>query len=274
MRNSRKLRHAYGELEGANAAIEAQKAHIEEQAAGLAAVNATKDRLFSILAHDLRSPVATLRGALELGLQGKVGPDAFMALLPNLHRSVVGMQVILENLLHWSLAQVRGGTRGNAVSFPLEAIIEENVLLLSETARAKQIRLESRIPAGLHVFADRDQLSLVVRNLVSNSLKFTPSGGQVLLLAEEKEGFVQVGVQDNGVGMTAAQISSLFVGSGNASTRGTGGEKGTGLGLLLCKELVTANGGTIWAESTPGEGSLFQFLIPVATELPPLHEIR
>lgn len=274
MHNSRKLRQAYSNLEGANAAIEGQKARIEEQAAGLAAVNATKDRLFSILAHDLRSPVATLRGALELGLQGKVGPDAFMALLPNLHRSVVGMQVILENLLHWSLAQVRGGARGNAVPFPLESIIEENVLLLSETARAKQIHLESRILPGLHVMADRDQLSLVIRNLISNALKFTPAGGEIWLYAEKKEEFVQVSVQDSGVGMTEEQVSHLFRGGANTSTRGTGGEKGTGLGLLLCKELVTGNGGTIWAQSTPGEGSLFQFLVPVAPASLPLPETR
>jgi signal transduction histidine kinase len=144
----------------------------------------------------------------------------------------------------------------------VQKIADEQVHLFAEVGKAKNIQVQAEVSENLTVWADENHVRLVLRNLVNNALKFTPEGGRVKILAESGQNTVVISVQDNGVGMTAEQVGKLFRKNQSFTTYGTGGEKGTGLGLQLCQETVTKNGGEIWATSEQGKGSTFSFRIP------------
>jgi signal transduction histidine kinase len=179
---------------------------------------------------------------------------------------------LLENLLTWSRMQREGGMEYQPEQIELDTLIEETVELLGQTAADKEIELSSTIEDGLLVQADKHMLDTVVRNLTSNALKFTPRGGAVTLSARRKNStekgtsFVVVSVVDTGVGMSQADIDKLFRIDVNHSTLGTEKEQGSGLGLIICQEMVERNGGQIRVESAgvPGKGTMVEFTVPFA----------
>jgi signal transduction histidine kinase len=146
----------------------------------------------------------------------------------------------------------------------LESLVNENISLLYEVAKAKAIRITSQLTSNTLVWSDSNQIDIVVRNLISNALKFTPDNGMITITANEKEDQWEVSVRDTGVGMDKITIEKLFDKNNTITTYGTNNEKGTGLGLSLCKEMVEKNGGRIWVESTLRKGSTFYFTLPKA----------
>ena len=219
----------------------------------------TRDRLFSIIAHDLRGPIGNLIPMIEMVAGDYAKDEAMRAeLLSDMRKAAINTFDLLENLLNWARFQ------SNAIdvkpsNFNLAEVIHDIVELYSSSANLKSIRIDKKLDNTLTVHADIDSLKLVVRNLLYNSIKFTPRNGVITLSAYSQGTDVFVEIADNGVGMTPEVVANLFKTDFSHSTYGTNYEKGSGLGLMLCKEFVEKNGGTIHVESKLGEGSRFVF---------------
>jgi signal transduction histidine kinase len=245
-----------------NEEIAQQAEELQMQAQALAEVNEVKDRLFSIIAHDLRSPLAQLEGVLGLVQNQRLSAEELQFLLPRINQNVRYTTDLTNNLLHWAKSQLQGIVTDPEV-FDLHEIVQANIRLFEQVAQQKGLRLEAHITAPSLAYADRDMIALVLRNLISNALKFSRQGGVVSLQATPLVEAWQITIQDSGVGISLEQQTHLFslkVGS----TLGTAQEKGTGLGLHLCQTFVKQNGGYIGCKSTPGEGSEFYFTVPRA----------
>ncbi|GAB1444258.1 hypothetical protein MASR2M39_31080 [Ignavibacteriales bacterium] len=240
---------------------ELQKANEE-----LLRTNAEKDRFFSIIAHDLRSPIGTLIQTTEIlnDEDEELSEEETGKLLNNLGRSAKSAFKLLENLLEWS--KMKSGR----ISFepaPLQLInvVNDAVRLLHHQADLKQITLKNGVEADLRVVADKNMTSLVVRNLIANSIKFTPEGGNIGIFAVGLEDrFVKVSVKDTGIGMPRDIIENMFKIDSKVRRPGTNGEPSSGLGLLLCHEFVEKHNGKIWAESEENVGTVFHFTLPAA----------
>lgn len=236
---------------------------LKESESSLRKLNATKDKLFSIIAHDLRNPFFFMIGYSEV-LRKKVkelDADTIEKYAGIINSSAVKTFGLLENLLDWARMQ-QGNMPFNPSTIILKKLVEDLTNLLMENANNKKITLTCQIPDNLQVFADQNMLKTILRNLVSNGLKYTNHNGWIVIEAMEEENVVRISVKDNGIGIKQDNIQQLFIASSNETTRGTENEKGTGLGLILCHEFVTKLGGEIWAESEPGIGSVFSFTIP------------
>ncbi|MEM6841044.1 MAG: HAMP domain-containing sensor histidine kinase [Bacteroidota bacterium] len=248
---------------------EAQHTEILSQQKELEDLNVVKDKMFSIIAHDFRSPLNTVQGVLNLLHLDALSPEELKAMLPQLSRKVNHSINLLDNLLNWSRTQMNG-LRINKLNFDLQPEIEETVGLISQLAAHKGIRIENSVGKENRVYADPDMIQLVVRNLLTNAIKFTTSGGVVRIFAQQEENSIVIAVSDNGVGMEGSYTEQLFRYTGH-STKGTDQEKGTGLGLVLCDEFVRRNGGKIWVESKKDKGTTFYFTLPTA---PLLAEVK
>ena len=169
---------------------------------------------------------------------------------------------LLNNLLEWSRSQT-GSIKYNPTTISLSAMVNDLLLLLNQTAEKKGIQLSSAISEDCSVYVDEKMIQTVIRNLVSNALKFTESGGIVRIESRTREDETEIVVSDTGLGIPAEHLGKLFSISENYSTTGTDMERGTGLGLILCKEFVEKNGGTIRVKSEPGKGSEFSFTVPI-----------
>ncbi len=225
--------------------------------------NASKDKLFSIISHDLRSPFTTLLGfsqLLEEHFQQYSRTQIFEKIVQMRH-SAERLYTLLENLLTWSRLQ-RNIMKFHPTHLLLFAIAETNRDLFAEYAEQKNIRLENTISPTIIVYSDEFMLETILRNLVSNALKFTEAGGTISLSATEEEEWVSVTVADTGVGMTPEFVAGLFCLDAPHSEVGTHGERGTGLGLLLCHELAQKQGGTLQVESELQRGSRFTVRVP------------
>ena len=245
-----------------NAEITRQKEEISKQADELRELNALKDKLFSIIAHDLRSPLFSLIAMLNIAQEGHFTEDSFKEILGELSTNVSHTTALLENLLSWAKNQMHG-TKVNLVNFDLNEIVNSRVLLLKDAANKKEIAIYNRIKDASFVYADKDMVDIVIRNLVSNAIKFCRANDKISLWSSINDGKVTICVEDTGIGISQENLKKLFLNQMN-STRGTSNEKGTGLGLILCKEFVEMNGGEIWAESQPEMGSKFFITLPVA----------
>ncbi|WP_333821475.1 tetratricopeptide repeat-containing sensor histidine kinase [Ohtaekwangia sp.] len=226
--------------------------------------NDSKDRLFSIIGHDLRSPINSVIGLMDLLSHhyDVLSPDERQRYFRDLNRSLKNLNNLTGNLLEWSFSQT------NTIKFIPEVFdiaqaLRENEELFRDLAHVKNITIMNETQPGLLVWAHPHSIKTVIRNLLSNAIKFTCEGGEVKLLAEPFHGFVKIAVIDNGVGIQDAIMNSLFKIGVKRSTAGTANEKGSGLGLLLCKEFIEKNGGIIEVESTVGKGSVFYFTVPV-----------
>ena len=250
-------------LKEKNDEISRQRDAISRQADELRELNALKDKLFSIIAHDLRSPLFSLITMLNIAKEGHFAPENFKEILDELSVNVNHTTALLENLLTWAKTQMHG-VKVNPQNFDLNQLVNSRIQLLNEAAENKEIKLKNSIPDGTFVFADTDMSDIVIRNLISNAIKFCNAGDRITIWSTTCADRVTVCVEDTGRGMTPDVLQKLF-GTQITSTPGTKNEKGTGLGLILCKEFVQMNGGEIWAESQPDKGSKFFFTLPKAS---------
>ncbi len=240
---------------------EAEEA-LKESESRLKELNATKDRLFSIIAHDLRSPFSNIVGVSELLYLNANNPSQNKKYIDIINIAAKNTLVLLENLLDWSEAQ-SGNIQVRPEKFRLSEVIKGIVGLKKPLARTKNIALEYVFEQEIEIFSDMDILNTVLRNLVSNAIKFTNTDGKVEIRATLKEDQVEITIADNGVGMSEETIQTLFNISTNTTLPGTANERGSGLGLVLCKEFVEKLNGRIWAESEVGKGSEFKVLLPL-----------
>ena len=225
---------------------------------------ATKDKFFSIIAHDLRNPFNSFLGLTQI--MAEELPSLTMAQIQGISmtmsKSATNLYRLLENLLQWAQMQ-QGLVPFNPDAVSLQMIVDECIEMIQESAKSKEIELATDIPDGLEVFADGDMLQTVIRNLVSNAVKFTSKGGKISVSAKATIGnSIEISIKDSGIGMSQTMIDHLFRIDVKTNRLGTEGESSTGLGLMLCKEFVEKNGGKIWVESEVDKGSVFYFTIP------------
>jgi len=235
---------------------------IKKTNAALTKLNAEKDKFFSIIAHDLKSPFNSIIGFSEILVEQAIeknyqGIEEYTGII--LKSSQRAMD-LLKNLMEWSRSQT-GRMEFNPAYFQMTELINEVELLLDNAAVQKSIVITNTLPDNIAVYADKNMMSAVLRNLISNAIKYTHPGGAIIISAEEKGGLT-VSVSDNGIGIPKDRIEQLFRIDENYSTCGTQNERGTGLGLILCKEFIEKHGGKIWVESEEGKGSKFYFTIP------------
>ncbi|MCU0425298.1 MAG: PAS domain S-box protein [Candidatus Kapabacteria bacterium] len=231
-------------------------------------LNSSKDKFFSIISHDLRSPFSSLLGITKLLAEGagELERSDIQELAAALNTQANNVFDFMENLLKWAQAHT-GRMKYQPTVLPLEEIVAPVEALFRENANAKGIVLNCEVSSALAVYADENMIRSVVQNLVSNALKFTPAGGSVTISAAQstkKPKLVEISVSDTGVGMSKEDADKLFRIDVVHTTKGTEDETGSGLGLVLCKELVEKNGGTIRVESTEGSGTTFTFTLPLA----------
>jgi signal transduction histidine kinase len=272
------LQRAKEELEENLIELKSSKDVLERQAfdlAGLAEKEAAlaeklhyevgvKDRFFSIISHDLKSPFTALLGMTHMmaELADSLSKEKLVEYAKDVNESGSRIFELLQNLLEWSRLQMKGGTF-QPEGIQLEEVTQECIDILAPNAAAKNIKLINKIE-HTPAFADRYMAQALIRNLIANAVKFTPSGGSVEVTCHQHDGNIQVTVADNGVGMTNSHAEKIFALDEKTSTQGTNGEVGTGLGLPLCKEMVEKCGGRIWVESELNEGSKFHFTLPMA----------
>ncbi|BDX38684.1 hypothetical protein CYCD_20390 [Tenuifilaceae bacterium CYCD] len=249
-------------LQEKNHEILSQKEEITEQANQLRDLNALKDKVFSIIAHDLRSPLFSLITMLNIAKEGLFTEESFKTIIGELSINVNHTTSLLENLLTWARNQMHG-TKVNSVNFDLNELISSRLKMLEDRATQKELSIVNQLKDNVFVHADKDMTEIVFRNIVSNAIKFCNAGDKIRIWNTVGDGIVTICVEDTGVGILPDVMQKLF-GTQISSTPGTRNEKGTGLGLILCKEFVNMNGGDIWAESQINKGSKFFFTLPVA----------
>jgi signal transduction histidine kinase len=257
---SRELHRRNLEIESQKQEIDQKASLLEQQTRKLTELNQVKNKLFSVIAHDLKTPMYALRNLFHNMQQSNLPAKEIKELLPGIVDEMNYTTSLMENLLQWAKSQM--------VSAPIhpEVLDVQNMIcdilkLLHLQASNKQIYLEKRIDHPLYCYADREMVNLVLRNLLSNAIKFTPENGRILIGAEEKESCVEIYVKDNGIGMSDENVQHLFSDK-YYTTKGTNDETGTGLGLKLCKEFLEKNGGEIYVKSEPGKGTTFTFTLP------------
>jgi signal transduction histidine kinase len=268
IRKNKLLQEAYSKLELANKDIALQKEEIEQQkekihiqADKLIHTNASKDQIFNIISHDLRGPIESLNSLLDLVTSNEISQNDFKTFSTHLQEKVRGLTYTLNNLLIWSRSQMKGLTV-SPKQMDLYPMLENKIRLFSEMAREKDITLQLDADKGINAFADEDQVRMVLRNLINNAIKFTNNGGKIEIRVEESPENIFISVKDNGVGISEENQKKIFNSSKNFTTYGTSGEKGTGIGLMLCKEIIEKNGGDLEIRSREGEGSTFRFSLP------------
>jgi signal transduction histidine kinase len=228
-----------------------------------AAINATKDKLFSIIAHDLRAPIGTLKNYLELADFGLMSQADFATASQKLANNVNALFQTLDNLLHWSYSQLKG-IKAKPTTINLFDVVSEELRFLEGIAYYKKIEIVNNIDKESIIFADLNQVGLAIRNIVSNSLKFTPSDGKIVLESQNTEGVAMtIKISDNGIGMSQDIQNQLFTIQGNTSRQGTASEKGQGLGMILVKDMVEANHGTLRVESVENQGTTISIQLPI-----------
>jgi signal transduction histidine kinase/ligand-binding sensor domain-containing protein len=236
---------------------------VADKTSELYELNASKDKFFSIIAHDLKNPFNNIIGFSEL-LQEEIRSgdnERNMEYADSINNSAVQTLSLLENLLEWAKSQT-GKTLYKPQPVLLSELINEEYLMLRDQARGKKIEFKREVPDDLKIIADRNMIKTVLRNLISNAIKFTNKNGKIDVKAMADHQTVDISVTDNGMGMSEDAISKLFKIDSNMSTPGTENEKGTGLGLLLCKEFVEKHGGRLYVKSEISKGTVFTFSLP------------
>jgi two-component system, sensor histidine kinase and response regulator len=240
--------------------LKEKQKQIETQAEELDRLNIVKDKIFSILAHDLKAPLDSLWGMVRLIEEENLSQSEFEEYLPIISQNLGNNSMLLENLLIWSRSQMRG-MNVQLSRLNIHNIVGENIRFLLGSGYFKGQLIANYVPKNIEVDADKNMIDIVFRNLLTNALKFTRQGDQIIVDIKESENVYTVCVSDQGTGISEDGLKKLF-GKDFHSTNGTHQEKGTGLGLILTKELIQKNKGEIWAESTLGSGSTFCFTLP------------
>ncbi|WP_142686976.1 tetratricopeptide repeat-containing sensor histidine kinase [Chitinophaga polysaccharea] len=254
----------YLELNNKNREVSMQNRIILEQNATLENLNQVKDKIFSVISHDLRSPLAILEGLLFLLKDEKIDAAQFRMYTDELWRDVKNTAYMMDNMLQWASNQMKGiGVKPD--DFDVTLLLSREFDLLQTLARQKEVKLRHELNNSIMVYADPDMIRLVLRNLINNAIKFTPSGGEVLITATRDNEQAEITVKDNGTGIPVENQHRIFSNI-YYSTTGTQNEKGCGLGLHLSKDFVERNHGQIWFNSMPGTGSSFSFTVPLSEE--------
>ena len=260
-----KIQQYLVELDDNRATLEKNSMELAELNSRLEDINKSKDKFFSIVAHDLRSPFTGLLGFSDI-LSTQIESltyDEIKTYAGHLNHSLKNVFKLLENLLDWSRVQT-GKIKFDPENFNLESIIQRIVGIYQINASEKKIEVEINVEPDIFVFADEDLVDIIIRNLLSNAIKFTRPGGKVKICVKKKNNLIEIAVKDNGIGILKENLSKLFRIDENISTEGTARERGTGLGLVLCKEFIEKNGGKIEVDSKINEGSEFKFTLPEA----------
>ena len=247
-------------LEKNNELITDQKSFIERQAEQLREINQGKDKLFSIISHDLRAPLNSLHGMLNLMDAGKLSKTELEKMLDSLNRNFDHTSGFLDNLLNWSKSQL-GGTNVSRTSFNLKELLDSLAQLFDEKLKEKELQLNVEVPSDYMMKADFNLIQLVLRNLLANAIKFSYANSKIELRATADFTSYIIEIEDHGVGMTDAQKAELFKFEMH-STRGTKNELGSGLGLILCQEFVGMHSGSIEVRSEESKGSTFTVRLP------------
>jgi signal transduction histidine kinase len=232
---------------------------IKRRSKELEQLNEVKDKFFSIISHDLRSPMNALSAILDLMDQDRIKPEEFSRLNKELRRQFSHTKTLINNLLDWALLQM-DKLKIQPEKFNLKNLVDENFKMLA-SLHLKETNMINQVAGHFSGFGDLNMVNLIVRNLVLNGIKFTENGGTIEVDCKEENNELIVSVKDNGIGITPEVQKMLFEKTSGYTTRGTANEKGTGLGLILCKEFVEKNGGRIWLESEMGKGSTFYFTL-------------
>ena len=257
-RTNRLLKHQNQQISQANEALRKSEKNLME-------LNATKDKFFSIISHDLKNPFSSLLSISDLMVESfdETDRDDHKAGFRKINQSVKHLLDLLENLLTWSRSQ-RGRIKYDPVKFNLTTLVKENINLHKLLAEKKGIMLISSEQDEVFAYGDRDMINSVIRNLVTNAVKFTEPNKKVEIQLKPGKKEVEVSIMDEGIGITPEQMEKLFRIDEKFKSTGTAGEKGTGLGLIICREFVEKNGGEISVQSDPGKGSVFSFTVPMA----------
>jgi signal transduction histidine kinase len=232
---------------------------IKKRSFELEQLNKVKDKFFSIISHDLRSPINALSSILDLVDRKQITTEEFTKVAHELRLRVNNTKTLINNLLDWALLQM-DNLKIQMERIDLHAIVQENITTVS-SLQLKEVSVENRIDAKTYALGDPNMINLVFRNLIMNGMKFTEAGGRIVVESKDEGNYYRISVTDNGVGIAPEIQKILFDKTAGYSTRGTANEKGTGLGLILCKEFIERNGGKIWMESEPGKGSTFYFTL-------------
>lgn len=242
----------------------------QHQTEELKKLNQLKDRIFSIIAHDLRGPLVNLSEVLKMISNDQITIEEFKMLSPTLNKDILYTTELLENILHWSRSQLKGYGI-NKEYFDLRSMIINEVNYHLPSAASKNIKIIQDVFPGILVYADMLMIQIVVRNLLSNAIKFCYEGCEIDISSVYTKGQMMLSIHDNGVGIKAETVEKLFSGE-NMSTRGTLNEKGTGLGLVVCKEFMERNDGDINVESELHTGTKFNMFIPVGPASDEFHK--
>jgi len=240
-----------------------QRNQLETKSKSLEELNALKDKLFSIISHDLRNPLINTHALLELLHLGELSDEKAKRYSAELSESLQHNIQLLDNLLNWAASQIKG-MEINKIEMNAKDLIDENIQAIKGAADKKGIIITEDIHQEGNILADLSMARLVMRNLLSNAMKFTPRGGTIAVESSIMGSFVNISVRDTGIGLDEALKNSIFSDKVQKSAPGTDLESGFGIGLQLCKEFVEKNGGEINVKSSPGKGSTFSFTLPLA----------
>jgi signal transduction histidine kinase len=248
---------AYRNLEDLNQNLERI---VEDRSGQLITANTVKDRLLSVVSHDIKSPLNSLRGVLQVYNKGAITREEFDDFAKHLENDLSKTSMLVENLLYWTASQLKGIEVRNE-SFDLFLLVEENTQLFETIASSKNITLKHNAKRDTIVNSDRNIVNLVLRNVLSNAIKFSYEGSVINIFVEVEHGILRIIVEDQGIGMDEQTIKKLFSAELSVSSRGTQNEKGTGLGLALCHDYIEKAGGQLIVESAKGEGSRFIIIL-------------
>ena len=251
--------NAYRNLEMMNQNLE--KA-IDERTKQLVTTNTVKDRLLSVISHDVKSPLNSLRGVLNIYNKGAISKDEFGQLTLQIENDLGKTSMLVENILHWTSSQLKGISL-KMENFDLYALLEDNIRLFDTFSVRKKISIHHNVQPHTQITSDRNILNLLLRNLLSNALKFSFERGKITIDINLKHQWLELSVKDEGTGMDADKLSSLLNPKLTMSTTGTDNEQGTGLGLALCRDYVQKAGGSLSVESTIGKGTTFKVTLPL-----------
>ena len=241
---------------------------LDEKNEILKKTNEIKDKLFTIISHDLRVPMASLNVLMEVLVhaQNNISANDFKRYSVKVQTYIQNVMDLLDNLLNWSLSQL-GNKKIEINELALLPIIEKNIKLIQIAALQKNIDIEvADFEHDFKVKGDENMLNLILRNLLSNAIKFTPDNGQVNLTVEKLNRSARIGISDTGIGMSNEQLAKLFEPGYFNTNPGTAHEKGTGIGLKLCREFVEKQGGQLEVQTSVNEGSVFYFTLPLANQ--------
>jgi len=250
----------FDELQQKNQSIEITRNELEQKNKELEKLNKIKDRILSVISHDIRNPLASMEMMLELMKTGSLSMEEITHVTSSLSESLTETNNFLTNILEWSKSQMNG-IHPKPTLVNIKDAVLENIRFCQWQAEKKKIQIRYDVPDRLQAYADREMLRIILRNITTNAIKFTNENGHIFIGAEKLNGMVKIWVKDDGVGIKPADRPKVF-GMENFSSRGTANEIGTGLGLVLCKEMVESHGGSIWFESEENKGTTFYFTLP------------